>query len=309
MLVSGCSGSPPQSSPHPGANPPVAVPLPAEPCPNPVGARGAACTSPCCRGNYRGGTTGVKCLPGAGRGSCACAPGLLEHARAAPAAPHPWSSLLQLPSCTLHQLVSRLALLCLARLLPPPSSHVLLYVPSPAACLQPSGSRGAGSPQWGGGGQQALAALQFTGGCCANPPAAPASSGHPASSSCGTATEGSSSPLCTARQCQAAWGLLPRDEGHAWCAPHSAGCSQHPRSQSWCKQPHARARDGILLWTVTCMAAGDGTVPRGYWCCSVTSPLKCSCPPPVPKAVYSLLCDAQPRSDPAGSGAVLNFHT
>lgn len=157
MLVSGCSGSPPQSSPHPGANPPVAVPLPAEPCPNPVGARGAACTSPCCRGNYRGGTTGVKCLPGAGRGSCACAPGLLEHARAAPAAPHPWSSLLQLPSCTLHQLVSRLALLCLARLLPPPSSHVLLYVPSPAACLQPSGSRGAGSPQWGGGGGSASA--------------------------------------------------------------------------------------------------------------------------------------------------------
>lgn len=64
-----------------------------------------------------------------------------------------------IPSCTLHQLVSRLALLCLAKLFPPPSLRVLLYVPSPAAGLQPSGSRGAGSPQWGGSASAGCSAI------------------------------------------------------------------------------------------------------------------------------------------------------
>lgn len=152
-------------------------------------------------------------------------------------------------------------------------------------------------------------------GCPANcsqgprcPPAAPVSSGHHASSSCGMAAEESSSPLGVVWQHQAAWGSLPRDKDHPWCAPHGAGCSQHPSSRWWHKQPHARTRGGMLLRAGTCMAARDVGLCRGaVGCRSVTSLLKHSCPPPVPRVVHSLLHGAQPGKDPAGTGTMLDF--
>lgn len=102
---------------------------------------------------------------------------------------------------------------------------------------------------------------------------------------------------------QAAWGLLPRDRGHTWCAPHG-----HPVSQCWHTQPHAPAHDGMLLQAGTCMMSGDaGPCRRAVWCCFVTSPLKHSCPPPVPRAVCLLLRRAQPGNDPAGMGTVPDF--
>lgn len=221
------------------------------------------------------------------------------------------------PSCIPYQLVSSLALLCLAKLHPllpfplplPTLSGPPVCMPGPAACSQPSGSGDAGGACWGGERcQQALAALQNhrQGPRC--PPAAPVSSGRRASSSRGTATEESSSPLRTVWQHQSAWGSLPRDKGHTWCAPHGAGCSQRPRSQCWHKQPHACAHDGMLLRAGTCTVAGDTGLCRGaVGCCSVTSPLKHSCPAPVPRAVHLLLRGAQPGNDPAGMGAALDF--
>lgn len=178
-----------------------------------------------------------------------------------------------------------------------PTPSVPLCVPRPAACH---------SPQAGGGACWRRAASS---GCSANrrqqthcPPAPPVLQWPP------RVLQLWKSPAHPSVWSRAAWGLLPWDRGHTWCAPHGAGCSGHPVCQRWHTQPYAPAYDGMLLQAGTCMMSGDaGPCRRAVWCCSVTSLLKHSCPPPVPRAVCLLLRRAQPGNDPAGMGTALDF--
>lgn len=104
----------------------------------------------------------------------------------------------------------------------------------------------------------------------------------------------SSSPQCAVQWHQTAWGLLLGDKGHTWCSPPLV-----LTAHSTC----AHAQDKKLLWAGTCTVVGDMGVHCGaVGCCSVTFPLKRSCPPPVPRAVCLRLCGVQSGNDAARTG-------
>lgn len=161
----------------------------------------------------------------------------------------------------------------MAKLFSLPPSLFPLPLSCPPVCVQ-SCCLPAALRQWGCWQRTvegSASVCKFARGC--HLPAAPALSSHPASCS----HAGSSSPQRAVQWHQAAWGSLP---GHS-----------------------ARAHDKMLLWAGTCTVAGDtGLCCGAVGCCSVTSPLKCSCPTPVPRTVYLLLCGVQSGNDPAGTG-------